>query len=43
MSPQVVGKEYKFSLMQSDKGAQLEKENGLSLAYGKSLNFAWKV
>lgn len=37
--PQVVREEYKFSLMQSDKGARLKKENGLSIA-GKFLNFA---
>lgn len=41
--PQVVRKEYKFSLMQSDDDAQLKKENGLSIAYGISLNFAWEV
>lgn len=41
--PQVVRKEYKFSLMQSVEGAQLEKENGLSIAYDKSLNFASEV
>lgn len=35
--------EYKFSLMQSDEGAQLKKENGLSIAYDKSLNFAREV